>query len=1190
MPLWCDMEKPASSNVPRPVGKAEKKRRRWRLLLMVVLLLATVIVWASPYLLSTGPGRNLIVSIINNRIKGTFRIGEISLSWLGPCQVKNLQAMDLDGREVLSIENISLNAGLLGLLKNAEHFDHASASSPRVMLYLNAEGLPSLAEALEPVKPSPRQVAPETRGSITVTDGTVAVIRPDEREYEIRGINATISLDMPALVEGKIDFAPAAGGRFSIAFNLSDLTEGGKFRLDGMRGDFRLATDEPAPLSRLVEFAGSRTEIDGAARVGLTGNIAQGQITSDFDLSVFALRSGGPKQSALRPIDLHLAGNFSAKAGKISGECRLTGEAGNLRAIFSYEPSDAPLHLSWEKLLTAAFGGESITLPGVSLDITKAQFDLPKLARAVPSLLKVLPDVEITSGTVVAEDVSIRGGSAPSVRGRVVFDKLQARKGQTEISCRPVSLSLNAVIERQTGIRIDTFEFTSVFCDAECKGTTTDLAMQFRMNLQRFHEEPGKIFDIGSAFPRGQIDGTVKLARSRDGRVDFLTSGLVEDLEYRADKRTLDLDSLRIAQKGHLLLQKRKLLEAVITTVQINLAKELSLELAGRYQHDKKTFQCNVNVKQADLLPLEKRFRNRIPAALPEISGSLTGKIAVSMPAGEKHLLSDGDVILKDLRIDGRLPTDEPVGLEWSGLKLTFDLSLIDVASAGLESEPMTLLAEKVRLALGKDFQADGDVAVSADIEECLAAAHLFVKWKKPPRISGDLIWRGQSRYADKGVRLSGKGMIKEMSVGSGQRTFSQEEVAFAHVTVLDHVGERITLEKTDVVSKALSLQMGGAIDRIGSEWVLNLSGSYEGSWEDLTAMLHELAPDTKAKISFTGKTGGKVTVTGPARKPEVRPAFRAVTAKTTLGWARADVLGVALNHAELSPVLKDGQVLIPETVIAAGDGKVRPFGTLDMQGEYSVLRLPGKVRVLENLKITPQMNEDLLARFNPIFAELADLEGEVSLDTDNLVLPLSSKIKHAGRGAGHLDLQKLKVRPKGILAELLKLSISDVKGQTPLQVRGVDFVIRDGRINYDNFTLVFPGGFDLKFYGSVGFDDTLDLAVSVPVSARVLEKFGVRGPVIDYARLLAGARIDIPVIGTRLNPRLDFSKVDIRPLINRAIQALLAEQAGKMLEDVLKDHRKKDKDPEDKDNNEDADPLLDSLLDLLKKPKPAKP
>ena len=156
------------------------------------------------------------------------------------------------------------------------------------------------------------------------------------------------------------------------------------------------------------------------------------------------------------------------------------------------------------------------------------------------------------------------------------------------------------------------------------------------------------------------------------------------------------------------------------------------------------------------------------------------------------------------------------------------------------------------------------------------------------------------------------------------------------------------------------------------------------------------------------------------------------------------------------------------------------------------------------------------------------------------------------------------------------------------VRVDGVDFIIRDGRIHYDNFTMVFAGVFDLKFYGSVGFDDTLDMTVSIPVSAALLEKFGARGPVVEYARLLKGARIAVPLVGSRQNPRLDFSKVDIGPLIKQAIEALLSEQLGNTLEKLLKSKLlDKDQpdglpDPNDDANDEDGGSLLDSLLDLL--------
>jgi len=75
-----------------------------------------------------------------------------------------------------------------------------------------------------------------------------------------------------------------------------------------------------------------------------------------------------------------------------------------------------------------------------------------------------------------------------------------------------------------------------------------------------------------------------------------------------------------------------------------------------------------------------------------------------------------------------------------------------------------------------------------------------------------------------------------------------------------------------------------------------------------------------------------------------------------------------------------------------------------------------------------------------------------------------------------------------------------------------------------------------LKFYGSVGFDDTVDLVVSVPVGETVLERVGVRTGTAEYARLLAGLRVDVPVVGTRQNPRLDFSQVNVKSLLDQAL------------------------------------------------------
>jgi hypothetical protein len=105
-----------------------------------------------------------------------------------------------------------------------------------------------------------------------------------------------------------------------------------------------------------------------------------------------------------------------------------------------------------------------------------------------------------------------------------------------------------------------------------------------------------------------------------------------------------------------------------------------------------------------------------------------------------------------------------------------------------------------------------------------------------------------------------------------------------------------------------------------------------------------------------------------------------------------------------------------------------------------------------------------------------------------------------------------------------------------------------------------------------------------------MLERFGAKGPVVDYARVLAGMRVEIPVTGTRLEPRLDLANVDVGPLIEYAVGILVTEEVGKVLEDVLGGEIKQDtppnepKQPADTRPRDDAQILLEELFDLLRK------
>lgn len=297
------------------------------------------------------------------------------------------------------------------------------------------------------------------------------------------------------------------------------------------------------------------------------------------------------------------------------------------------------------------------------------------------------------------------------------------------------------------------------------------------------------------------------------------------------------------------------------------------------------------------------------------------------------------------------------------------------------------------------------------------------------------------------------------------------------------------------------------------------------------------------------GRSKSEFRITGPMRTPGVTPAFRGVKSGLNIAWDSADLYGVAMEGAKLSPSLRDGKLTLPATTIPASQGNVRLGGAIDLTAADPILKLPGKITILDKVAITRELGASMLSRINPIFLHMSRVEGTVSLRTQDVALPRGEMLKTHSRGIGQLDLVGMKMQPGGLFAELLALGGIPEQDQYAVRISGLDFAIKDGRISYDNFMLTFTDEFSMKFYGSVGLDETLDLVVSLPIGAAMLERLGVRGPVTEYARKLTGSRVDIPILGTRLKPRLDLSRVDVQSLIAGVVR----EEAGKKLGDLLR-------------------------------------
>ena len=400
---------------------------------------------------------------------------------------------------------------------------------------------------------------------------------------------------------------------------------------------------------------------------------------------------------------------------------------------------------------------------------------------------------------------------------------------------------------------------------------------------------------------------------------------------------------------------------------------------------------------------------------------------------------------------------------------------------------------------------------------------------------------------------LSGHGDVTNLEIAAGESTISEPVLRLEHELAMDRGSDLLRVDHLGVTSTTLTAEVNGTVKELSSRRLLDLRGTYQADWDHLTPLLHELAPSSADVFALSGTTGSEFQLTGPLHEPVAVPGYRELEAGAAVGWSAGDVLGIELGKADVPLVLEAARVDVPVTQITASGGMLRLGGTVDLQGSEPVYRLLGRTMVLENVQVDREVGQRFLSRVNPIFADLAHLEGTLSLALEDVELPLGEGLATSGQGRGRLALSNLRLEPTGLLQTIMALEGVPASAVQSAKVSDLNFVIRDGRILYDDLLITLTEKLDLLFHGSVGLDGTQELWVSVPVRAALLQKLGAKGPLEEYAQLLAeeNARVDIPILGERLHSSLGMA--NIGPLMEKAAGAYVKKLAREGLEGRLK-------------------------------------
>jgi hypothetical protein len=1147
-------------------------RRRWprrlALTFFVIALLLILLVGFAPRIASTQTVTGFAVSLLNDRLEGEVQIDGLSLSWRGPCEVRSLRVSDPARREVLQSSRITYIGGLWHLLTSPAAFEEITIDSPRIVLHVTADNEVTLAHAFRPRKPAaPGGAAPgplpEPRGRVIIRDGAVRISRDAGPAYDVPDLDGQIDIQSLAEIAAKLELALTDGSQLEAEAAIGNLVTGDKLSLSGATGKLSVRTEGAIDVGPLAEIAAPGSGLEARTELTVDATIEEGAVQAAFTTGVEGLQARQREGVSSSPIDLDLTGRVDWAPERVAAQTLLTGGAGRARVSVSYPLADQPASVALDELLSAVFSGAPIVLPDFTVE-AEASVDLVALERAVPGLLHIRPGQQITGGQLEVSTLAVRGGSRPSASGSIKLQDLTTATEQRTTRLEPVSLGFDAALETGRGLDIRHAELQSSFARIVASGVAADLRASFDSDLVKLRHELGQVFELGSFELAGSLGGTLELSRTSDERVELALEVTADGASYGDDDRRVELPRARLRQTGYVMLADEQVTRLVATEASVDLNGELRADASGWYDLKQRAFHADIDTVQADLGFASSRAATLGLSGLDRYAGTLLAQATIDRTAGDQPITSDGSLVARDLTVDGQALVENEAAISWSGMRLAPTGAQLRVESAQLRSTPAALTASNLRWQAGERLAVDGKIRGSADLAGCLRAAGALAKWEQAPALTGRLSLDASIATADDTVALAGQGAVDQLTIGVGEQALREERVQIEYDARLDQQQDRITIGKTHLASGPLTCDVAGTIEQVSTTGVLALSGRYDASWERITALLHEIAPATADTVVLKGRSKSEFTVTGPMRQPGATPPYRGVESALKITWDSADLYGVAMGRAELSPSLRNGRLRLPTTEIPALEGAVRFGGVVDLTEVDPTFRLSRKVRVLKQVAVTPELAGSMLSRINPIFLHLTRVEGTVFLTTEGLSLPLGELFKTQASGVGRLDLVRMKVQPDGLLAELLTLGGLPGADQYAVEIGGLDFAIQDGRISYQDFTLTFSKEFNLKFYGSVGLDETLDLVVSLPIGAALLERLGVRGPLSEYARKLTGSRVDIPIIGTRLKPRLDFARVDVESLVRGAVQEEAGRTIGDLLRGLQRDNQKEnpDQDP----------------------------
>ena len=1106
--------------------------RRLVRVVAVMVLLAVVLVGALPWLLSTTPARRAIVAAVNRTIAPSkVGISGVSLSWAGSIRLSGLWLKNKDGKTLLTARQAVLDRGLFPLALDRSRLGTLTVDGASVDVERRADGSIDLVEALMP--PQVATTPTQSQAPTTAPEPVPAAKTRPTMELTVRVVRSTIKFQTPELAEPftaeeadvEVILPAATGQKLTWRVRLAHPVGGTAEETLGVDGEYDQRAAETPDLTVSVKGGG------WPIAVKTSGAVARGRL----DGTLKAAREAGRWSSS---GDARLLG-FDASGPVLAGD-RLDFD---IEAAWDLDESNGAWTVRKLGLVcpvgsVSASGtvaaGDGKVAPDARIE---GRIDLAALSKQIPHTLRLRDGLTLEQGSArLLVQVKSEGAAQ---KGTVEMDvsDLTARERQPSRTFTlrdPATVTAKAT-RAATGFSLETLSVKTAFLNLTGSGDLQKgVKLAGTVDLAKIEEQFHDLIDFGGI----QLAGRGRMAADyrKNGPSGFLTRYAAEFRGLKVAGLTAEplvRDSLRFDAASSGPADPTGLPETW-ENVRINLKSSQDNVTVATQTHKDGITSVNGSAS--------------VPVTVSQRAGQADVKFNGRWRPGKDSKLNLGVVEFDELRL-GLRPLD--ASLAEAGTLGFAARGWVDLDNDGLlltplpAPSPLVLAPEGLKLHGLRKTPTALRAGSGFFIGDLAAIEQALFVWtgREPTGLGGAVaahfgMGPGETGKLNLAVSVS----VPDLSrlAADGKSRTPEGPLTLAYSGTYEPAIDRISIGNFGAATRYAWFSALGTIDEPLGRRLADLTGAIAPNWEALNVLASEM---TEPGARLQGKTR-PFRVKGLLSGGSLAAILKGLDAEVGIDLTSADVMGLTLGPASVVVRCKAGTFAVDPIKTTMNNGVVDLKPGLAVDETRGIALLLAKGSKLDGVEINDEVSKDLLSFIAPVLDKATHVHGKVSLTVDKADIPLTGPPEHKVSMTGQLVFQDVIFAPGPFANQMLglvgKSNEPGLRLHQPIQL-----TVADGRVYQKGLNVPIAANSAISLEGSVGFDESLDLKASVPITK------GMLGSAAGLDDLVGDGKITVPINGTVSHPQINKQalQVAVRELARNVLKRDVSKEASRFLD-----------------------------------------